>query len=297
MATLEPQLREIDNGNGQTLASHWFQPAGAPRGAVLIAPAMGVKQRFYAEFAAWLASEGFLAVTFDYAGIGASRRSPLAELDVDVLDWTRNDCSAMLDALAEAAGEAPLCWIGHSLGAQIIPLVRGHDRLSRILIIAAGSGYWRENTPALRQRVWLLWFVVAPLLTPLFGYFPGARLGMVGDLPRGVIRQWRHWCLHPEYLLGVEGEPVRQAFAALRTPISALTFIDDELMSARNSESLLSFYRGAPLRHRRLDPRDVGVDRIGHFGFFRPALAELWARLVLPELTLGTTVRTPQAVR
>ncbi|VFT33933.1 putative hydrolase [Pseudomonas aeruginosa] len=66
-----PQPRLIDNGNGHPLASHWYRPAGEPRGYLLIVPAMGVEQRFYAPFAAWLAERGYLAITFDYLGMGA----------------------------------------------------------------------------------------------------------------------------------------------------------------------------------------------------------------------------------
>lgn len=65
-----PQPRLIDNGNGHPLASYWYRPAGEPRGYLLIVPAMGVEQRFYAPFAAWLAERGYLAITFDYLGMG-----------------------------------------------------------------------------------------------------------------------------------------------------------------------------------------------------------------------------------
>lgn len=285
MATPESELRWIDNGNGHQLASQWYLPNRPAEGAVLIAPAIGVKQRFYTDFAAWLASRGYLAVTFDYAGIGQSRRSSLRKLNVDVLDWARHDGSAVLDQLAGTAQGLPLYWIGHSLGAQVLPMVRGHERLSRIVTIAAGSGYWRENSPQIRKQAWFLWHALAPVLTPLAGYFPGERLGAVGDLPAGVIRQWRRWCLHPDYLIGVEGEPVRRAFDAVKTPLVSLSFSDDEMMSARNTESLHGFYRSAPKTMQRIAPQDIGVERIGHFGFFRKHLQDrLWEPHLLPAL-------------
>jgi predicted alpha/beta hydrolase len=288
MATTEAEARSIDNGNGHRLASCWYHPAGTPRGAVLIAPAMGVKQRFYANFASWLAERGFLVVTFDYLGMGQSRQVPLRQLKVDLLDWARHDCSAVLANVAETAGDMPLYWIGHSVGAQILPLVEGHERLTRIITVAAGSGYWRENSPQIRRQAWLLWHGLAPLLTAVAGYFPGDRIGAVGDLPAGVIRQWRRWCLHPEYLVGVEGEPMRRAFAAVQTPLTSLSFTDDEMMSARNTESLHGFYSGAAKQMRRIAPAEVGADRIGHFGFFRNAFAPtLWSNYLLPELSVG----------
>ena len=280
-----PLHRQLDNGNGHNLSSHWFYPAGEARGVVLIVPAMGVEQRFYAAFAQWLAERGFVTVTFDYVGMGLSRQGPLRDLQVDVIGWGRHDCSAMLDAAAAAAGSLPVFWIGHSLGGQILPFVRGSERIRRAFTIATGSGYWRENTRSLRNRAWLLWHLIAPLVTPLAGYFPGQRLGMVGDLPRGVIEQWRRWCLHPEYAVGAEGEAVREAYSAVRTPITAISFTDDEMMSGRNTESLHGFYRAAPQTAKRIAPTQIGVERIGHFGFFRRQFAEsLWAPYLLPDL-------------
>ena len=280
-----PLHRQLDNGNGHHLSSHWFHPAGEARGVVLIVPAMGVEQRFYAAFAQWLAERGFVTVTFDYVGMGLSRQGPLRDLQVDVIGWGRHDCSAMLDAAAAAAGSLPVFWIGHSLGGQILPFVRGSERIQRAFTIATGSGYWRENTRSLRNRAWLLWYLIAPLVTPLAGYFPGQRLGMVGDLPRGVIEQWRRWCLHPEYAVGAEGEAVREAYSAVRTPITAISFTDDEMMSGRNTESLHGFYCAAPQTAKRIAPTQIGVERIGHFGFFRRQFAEsLWAPYLLPDL-------------
>ena len=280
-----PLHRQLDNGNGHKLSSHWFHPAGEARGVVLIVPAMGVEQRFYAAFAQWLAERGFVAVTFDYVGMGLSRQGPLRDLNVDVIGWGRHDCSAMLDAVTAAAGTLPVFWIGHSLGGQILPFVRGSERIRRAFTIATGSGYWRENTRSLRNRAWLLWYLIAPLVTPLAGYFPGQRLGMVGDLPRGVIEQWRRWCLHPEYAVGAEGKAVREAYSAVRTPITAISFTDDEMMSGRNTESLHGFYRAAPQTAKRIAPKQIGAERIGHFGFFRRQFAEsLWAPYLLPDL-------------
>ena len=281
---ITPQPRELDNGQGQRLASHWYRPPGEMLGAALIVPAMGVEQRFYGAFANWLAERGYLVVTFDYQGMGRSRSGPLREVKANVVDWGRHDCSAVLAAVAEAAQDKPLYWIGHSLGGQILPFVDGRARITRAFSIASGSGYWRDNTAGLRGRAWLLWHFIAPTVTPLLGYFPGRRLGIVGDLPRGVIEQWRRWCLHPQYALG-EGEQMRIRYSAVHTPIVSLSFTDDEMMSQRSTEALLGFYRSAPKVSRRIAPEQLGVKRIGHFGFFREQFADtLWEGYLLPEL-------------
>jgi predicted alpha/beta hydrolase len=281
---MNPMPRQVITADGAALAARFYRPASTPRATVLIVPAMGVPQRYYAAFAAWLGAQGFLAATFDYRGVGDSRRGPLRAERADILTWAQRDCAAMVDALTAAAPGAPLYWIGHSLGGQILPFVPNRERVAKMITVGTGSGYWRENSAPLRRRAWLLWYFLAPLAVRLFGYFPGRRLRMVGDLPRGVMEQWRRWCLDPEYAVGVE-PGARERFAAVRTPIVSLSFVDDEFMSARNTESIHGFYANAPRTMKRLAPGDVGARRIGHFGFFRADNAtRLWAAHLLPEL-------------
>lgn len=134
------------------------------------------------------------------------------------------------------------------------------------MTIATGTGYWLENTWRTKSVVWWLWYVVTPLALRMTGYFPGKRLRKVGDLPHGVMAQGRR-CLNREYVVGAEGEQVREAYASVRTPMLSLSFTDDELMSARGIKSLHGLYVNAPVEYCRFTPPEVGVKRIGHFGF------------------------------
>lgn len=285
--TSRPSFEEVDvNTTDLTpIATRFYTPhASKARGAVLLVPAMGVPQSFYAPFATWLVESGFHVASFDYRGTGASLRGPLSAVDADIVTWAEQDTQAVLHALASRAPGVPITWIGHSLGGQIVPFVKDRARVAKVITVATGSGYWRENAAPLRRKVWLFWFVAAPIATPLFGYFPGKALRMVGDLPRNVLRQWKRWCMDPEYAVG-DGEPVRELFASVTTPITAFSFTDDEMMSEANTASLHGFFTGAPLTMRRLSPDEVGVSRIGHFGFFRDSMRKpLWEGRVRREL-------------
>lgn len=277
--------RKVSVGD-TAIVARFFRPEAAPRGAVLLVPAMGVAQDFYTRFAEWLSAHGYVVATFDYRGMGLSAAADMRQVTIDILDWARDDCAAMIDAVCAEAPGVPLFWVGHSLGGQILPFVPNRARIAKAVAIAAGSGYWRENAAPLKRKAWFFWFFAVPVAVRLFGYFPGGRLGMVGDLPLAVVRQWKRWCMHPEYAVGAEGERARELYAAVDTPIVSLSFTDDEMMSARNTESMLGFYSGAPVRSKRLAPADIGERRIGHFGFFRSQFADsLWRSHLLPELT------------
>ncbi|QTN21862.1 alpha/beta fold hydrolase [Rhizobacter sp. AJA081-3] len=278
--------------DGTPLSVRFFEPAeGEPqRGAVVIGGAMGVRQDYYRAFADWLAQQGYRVATFDYRGMGDS--PPLAGtlrgFRADLFDWAA-DTDSVIEALAARSGDLPIYLIGHSLGAQLPGLLRHRDRLAGLLSIAAGSGYWRDNAPQLRRIVLYFWHVLVPVGTALFGYFPGQRIGKVGNLPKGVVMQWRKWCMHPRYHVGAEGAMVRERFAAARFPVVALSIADDELMTERGTQVLIDCYANAPRRIERITPADVQAKRIGHFGFFRDQFrATLWQRAeqLLSELAL-----------
>lgn len=278
---------KVSTRDGLSLAGRVYEPLGPIIGGVLIAPAMAVPQRYYEAFASHLAGHGYMTLTFDYRGMGDSRprKTSLRRVDTNIVVWAEQDLAAALSDLSRRVGSRPITWIGHSLGGQVLPLVPNHHLIDKVVTVATGSGYWRQNSPPLRKKVPLFWFGFVPVLTPLFGYFPGARLGMVGDLPRGVIRQWRQWCLDPDYLVGVLGEEVRQRFADFAVPMTSLSATDDEMMSADSIASIHGFYVAAQPKMIRLAPEHIGMKRIGHFGFFKPTMREVvWDRYLLPEL-------------
>jgi predicted alpha/beta hydrolase len=276
------QSLNLVSSDGASLAARRFHPAdGSPvHGGVVIGGAMGVRQDYYEPFARWLAGQGYVVLTFDYRGVGDSLplgRS-LRGFDADLFAWAR-DFDRVIEALDREIPALPIYLIGHSLGAQLPGLLTQRHRIAGLVSVASGSGYWRDNAPALRRTVLYLWYVLVPIATLLCGYFPGRRLGKVGDLPRGVMLQWRRWCLNPRYHVGAEGAPVRDRFASVRFPLVALSMTDDEMMTERGTRVLVDCYANAPRRIERIAPADVQVPRIGHFGFFRHQFqSSLWMR-------------------
>ena len=283
---MNKQTLRVDEST--TLALCAYEPEGAPRASVVIGGAMGVRQDYYAAFAQWLAGQGFRVTTFDYRGHGDSLVGPMREVRADLFDWAR-DYEAVIAAARAAQPDLPLYLLGHSLGAQLPGLLRNPGQVDGLLSVAAGSGYWRDNAPRLKRMVPYFWWVLVPLATRLWGYFPGRTLRKVGDLPAGVILQWRRWCLSPTYSVGAEGPAVAQSYGAVRFPVLALSMSDDELMTLRGTHNLVNLYTNAPTRVERIAPQDVKALRIGHFGFFREQFRQsLWPRAAAQLLGLGT---------
>ena len=96
---------------------------------------------------------------------------------------------------------------------------------------------------------------------------------------RAAPRQWRAWCLTPDYILTGE-RGAREAYASARFPVLRLTFADDELLREKGSRMLHAAYTRRPADYRVIASADVGMKRIGHVGFFKPvAEPALWPQV------------------
>ena len=272
------------SSNQKTLALRQCQPgAGAALAQIVVAPAMGVLQSYYQSFARWLAEQGYGVTTFDYRGHGLSLQGPLRDAKADLLDWAQ-DCELVALHIKKQFPGQRLLWIGHSVGSQLPGLASIALPINGLLSVGSGSGYWRDNAAPTKRVIRLFWWGIAPLATAMFGGFPGRKLGIIGDLPAGVLWQWRRWCLNPHYGIGVEGEWAADAYAAAHYPLHALYFEDDEMMSLASVQSLVSWYRNAPSTLEKVNPAIVPSGRIGHMGYFREEMRELLWRPLLPLL-------------
>jgi predicted alpha/beta hydrolase len=278
---------ELITENNHHISTKFIDPAREIKAAVVIAPALGVDKAFYQDFALWLVDLGFRVVTFDYSFMDASSLDSYKNSEVTITDWATFDCKKVLETVHEQAQGKDIYWIGHSLGGQITAMIPNIHLVSKVITIASGSGYWRQNAAPLKYKVWFLWYFAAPALLKVLGYFPGKRLGMVGNLPFGVMSQWRKWCLHPEYFLGVENKQIKDCYQNFNKPITSLSFSDDQLMSQENIRSLHRFFGKTNAKMQVIVPDKIGVSKVGHFGFFKDKFkSNLWELYLLPELSI-----------
>ncbi|MGH1563164.1 alpha/beta hydrolase family protein [Mumia sp. DW29H23] len=271
----------IPTDDGRTLYGRWFEPVGRPRGVVVVAPAMATDAAYYRHLASWLRDQQLAVLLFDYRGYGWSGSGALADVDADAMRWMLDARDAAAYAIERADG-LPVTWIGHSLGGQALGVVP-HERLAGAVLVASGTGTWRYNVASLRWRAPLLWKVIAPVAIAVSGYFPGKRLGVLGDVPPHVMRQWGRWCMQRDYLWS-EFPDLVTAYEEVTTPTVSLSFVDDELLAERSFRDLADRLPNAVVEFLRVSPADHDLRAVGHHGFFRKDKAALWESLLLPRL-------------
>ncbi|WP_052378851.1 alpha/beta hydrolase family protein [Polycyclovorans algicola] len=270
--------------DGRALQGRLFEAGRNPSGALLLAGATGVPQRFYSAYATWLAAQGVTTLTFDYRGIGASRDRPLRQDPARMRDWGLLDLPAALDHLQVNAPKLPLYFLGHSVGGQMLGLMPNRQQVEKAVLIASGFGYWRNMPRAYGWMVKALISGLGPLLYRSVGYAPQRRLGWGEDLPRGVAEDWFTWCQRPDYyaeLLTVQG---KTAFDDLLLPLLSLTFPDDAIATDANVGAQLALYHRAQVTRELVLPSTYGLNGIGHLHFFSSRMPEALWRLPLDWL-------------
>ncbi len=266
-------LRAAD---GFQLAGDLHLPPGGsdPRAAVLLAPAMGVQRGFYRPFASYLATRGAAVLAVDYRGVGGSRPAGLRGLGARLRDWAELDLEAALAHLSTRFGGLPLAWVGHSVGGQLLGLLRDPP-VGRALLLCSQSGYWRHWSGAGRVGMAALWYAGVPVITGALGYLPLRG----GGVPAGVAREWARWGRDPDYILSYARERAC-AFHGWSGRLRAYAFADDHYAPPAAVEALVRGYASARREVRVVSPRDVGASRIGHFGPLRPEFRDsLWTEM------------------
>lgn len=264
--------------DGYRLAATLYRPDGAARAAVVIAPATAVRRGYYAKFAAYLAGRGAAVLTFDYRGIGGSAPADLRGFHAPMRDWGLRDMPAAIDTLRALVPARPLMLVGHSFGGQALALTDRNAHVVRALMVAAMTGYWRNFAGLESYRVLMMTHGPGRLLAMAFGYLPG-RVGLGENLPRSTFEEWMRWCRHPDYFFGDPTLPQTARARDFAGEILAINATDDPWTTPRSSAALLDRFPAARKRLDFIDPHSLGLDSLGHFGFFRSALRDtLWSR-------------------
>ena len=253
----------------------------ADRGALapitIIAAGAGIRRRYYARFAGFLAERGRPVLTFDYRDIGGSRTGSLKGSKVRMRDWCILDVPGVLDWAAREYPDRPIHWVGHSMGGFATGLAHNHHLIARQLNIATLNGYWGRMAVPERYRVRLLMGNLGVPVARVLGYLPGFLMGGE-DMPGPAFIEWAGWCMQPDFLFGDATFPERANVATFRAPIRFAQIEDDVWGTPASVDAIASRFTGNVERTSwRIRLADAGASKIGHHGFFRDQFRDtLW---------------------
>lgn len=267
---------EIFALDGVPLRATLFEPWGEVSAAVIVSGATAVPRGYYAAFASYLAGCGAVALTYDYRGSG-ERPEQLRRSDARMRDWGERDAPGVIAWIRARYPQLALHLVGHSYGGHALLLAPNNYEVSRAVTVASFLGYWGNCLFPDNYRIYALMKFIVPVVTAIFGYSPGSRMGFGEDLASGIALEWRKWVLQPRYFLDDPSLVSLRNGANYHGDLVMLELTDDRWATRRAIEGLASEFTGTAPQIRRVDPRDYGGGVVGHMGFFRSANgAAMW---------------------
>lgn len=275
-----PEQTVITAADGYELAASVYAPLVPNRHVILLNSGTGVKRGYYHKFASFLASKGFTVVTYDYRGIGDSLRIAIQDFDTSISEWGEKDCVAALDWVHERFPEKRLTVVGHSAGGKIPGFAHNNGYISSLVTVAVPNSYWGLWHWWGRRGYFLFVQFIMPALSHLLSYFPSRFFGLGENYPKGVALEWSRWSRRRAYLLHPKRGHFPNYFDEFRGDILALSFTDDIVATGAAAEAFMRFYANAENHtHWHINPKEHGIESIGHSGYFREACLSLWKQL------------------
>ncbi len=247
------------------------------KGAVMIAPATGIKRQFYHHFAVWLAEHGYGVITYDNQGIGDSLKGSIKLCPSSLVSWGKIDQTAVLERLKQEFPNQKYHLIGHSAGGQLIGLMNNAKDLTSVYNYACSSGSLKNMNGTYALKAYFFMYLFIPINNLILGYTNTPLLDMGEALPKKVAAQWSEWCRGSGYVQMALGKTVHEHhYYDLELPTMWVNATDDDIANHANVDDMIRVFKKISVERIILNPKEKDYTEIGHMKFFSRSRSELW---------------------
>ncbi|WP_258105428.1 hypothetical protein [Marinoscillum sp. MHG1-6] len=274
---VESRIFRLTASDGHHVGACLYQGNYDVKHLIIIASAEGVLQSYYTKFAQYAASgSDFDVVTFDYRETGESVEKPVVTEESCLSDWGKYDLDAVIAWASDKYDQIFL--LGHSVAGQIFPLAESRKRISAAYFVASQDPHFSYWTGFSKLRALGFWYFFVPVLTTVYGFLPGYAIRGRCSLTKGAVKEWRTWGTNKNGIRLSDPES-DEKYHDLNIPIHFVSLSDDrDFAPGESVQALMRKYGNAKTSYQHIRPQDIGLNKIGHFGFFRSRYQEkLWS--------------------
>jgi predicted alpha/beta hydrolase len=236
--------------------------SSAPLAPVFLClPAMGASADYYQPFAARMAADGVgTSVLLDLRGQGRSSARARQGDQFGYREILELDLPQAIETLRIVFRSRRLYLAGHSLGGQLglILSARLRAAFDGLVLIAAGTAYWRDWPRRDRPRAWAATAAIRAA-SRVLPWYPGRSLGFGGNQPRRLMRDWSRVARKGVYRPEGSSFDYERAAQDIRLPVLSIGVRGDPVAPPSAREALLG--RAPRARVRRIEIDGVRSDR------------------------------------
>jgi predicted alpha/beta hydrolase len=230
---------------------------------------LGVPASKYERVALSLATRGITVAVHEWRGNDSSSLRPSRKCDWGYRELLMLDIPASLAQARENAPGTPWLIGGHSLGGQIAAVYLGLFPQEASGLVLAATGVPYAGTFRGRRRLAIVVFArLVPLITRVFGYFPGDRLNWAGREAALLMRQWSGTVRTGRYDNLDLPADAETALTKLMKPMLGVRFANDWLVPAASLDALFG-KMGTGVHEREIFDESRLGDRADHFRWMK----------------------------
>ena len=263
---------QIKTKDGYILNARIYDQSKLYNGVILIVPSAWATQKDYVDFAFYFQQKGYCIITFDYRGVGDSAPLKIRGFRASLHQWAIQDTDAIIRFVKKRFSACELICVGHGIGGEIIGLAPASQYINKIVLINSALSCSRLRR--MKDKIWIgamKLFVKAASWS--FGYFPGKKLGIMNDLPKGVMFEWINWCNNNN---GLFDDFTDHNYRKLQVPLLAFSFSDDWRSQQSGVKALLEHFPSPNIIWHLINPIKEGIGWVGHTGFFKYTMQKVW---------------------
>lgn len=256
-----------------------------PKAIVQFNCGTGTKKEVYLSFLTYLSENDYLCCLWDYRGSGDSSAQNLGKCDYTFSDYGVKDMPTIKRFLVERFPNLPLILVAHSAGGQQIGFMNDLNNIKGVVNFAVSSGYYPNMPFKYRMKAYFYFYIFAPISAWFTGYVKAKKFGLMEDLPKKVVFEWRDWLEKENYFFDKKfyGKTVPTGhFKNYPFPLHTYWAVDDTISNEKNTQAFWGNIKSEKgITFSKLVPQEFGLKSIDHFGFFKRVMKnKLWNDVV-----------------
>lgn len=234
----------------------------------IICSATGVLQGYYAKFASYLNKNGFTVYTFDYGGIGLSKKESLKTFDSTLSNWAVNDMESVFKYVKKQHPTQNIHCICHSIGGQLLGLAPSNKIFKNIILVTVQNinhSMWKGFG---KIQMFVNYHLLIPIITTLFGYLPSKKFMKMENLPKSMALEFASWGRKKNHVFHYKKKD-ELFHHQIKGNITSYSTENDNFAPEKAVDWMTQKYVNANRTRKHLVAKEYHVKNIGHFGFFK----------------------------